>query len=202
MDESDRRVRPGPVLLEKGSMDLASFKDAQVSPLAVALFRLEGVNRVFLTEEYVTVTVSDEDAWKSLTPHIYATFMDWFASNMPLLTEERIKPSGNDITEEDDDIVALIKELLETRIRPFVQEDGGDIEFKRFDENGIVHLQLQGACSSCSSSEATLKGGVENMLTHYIPEVKGVEQVYDERDEVADEALRKLEEKLGDKERD
>ncbi|XP_044516840.1 NFU1 iron-sulfur cluster scaffold homolog, mitochondrial isoform X2 [Gracilinanus agilis] len=148
------------------------------------LFRIEGVKSVFLGPDFITVTKESEDLdWNLLKPDIYATIMDFFASGLPLLTEET--PSTETATEEDDEVVAMIKELLDTRIRPTVQEDGGDVIYKGF-EDGIVQLKLQGSCTSCPSSIITLKNGIQNMLQFYIPEVEGVEQVVDDELEEKD----------------
>ncbi|XP_038963291.1 NFU1 iron-sulfur cluster scaffold homolog, mitochondrial isoform X4 [Rattus norvegicus] len=125
---------------------------------------------------------NEELDWNLLKPDIYATIMDFFASGLPLVTEET--PPGEAGSEEDDEVVAMIKELLDTRIRPTVQEDGGDVIYRGF-EDGIVRLKLQGSCTSCPSSIITLKSGIQNMLQFYIPEVEGVEQVMD--DEESDE---------------
>eukprot|EP00126_Sphaerothecum_destruens_P003885 Sdes_comp17694_c0_seq2m6962 len=197
LDEADKKQRPGAVLAEKDSLDFASYKEAQVSPLARSLFRIDGVTRVFISPQFVTITKTEEAEWASVNPHIFASIMDWYSSNLPLLTET-LHRSGNDITEEDSDTVALIKEILDSRIRPVVQDDGGDIEFKSF-ENGIVKLKLQGSCSGCPSSLVTLKGGIENMLMHYVPEVSGVEEFLDESDLITDKEFQKLEQKLQDK---
>ncbi|XP_060165352.1 NFU1 iron-sulfur cluster scaffold homolog, mitochondrial isoform X4 [Globicephala melas] len=142
------------------------------------LFRIEGVKSVFFGPDFITVTKENEELdWNLLKPDIYATIMDFFASGLPLVTEET--PSGEAGSEDDDEVVAMIKELLDTRIRPTVQEDGGDVIYKGF-EDGIVQLKLQGSCTSCPSSIITLKNGIQNMLQFYIPEVEGVEQVMDD----------------------
>jgi Fe-S cluster biogenesis protein NfuA len=165
------------------------------------LFRVEGVSGVFLGPDFITITKTDDEIeWRTIKPHVYAVIMDFFASNMPVINETETVPS-TEPAEEEDEIVSMIKELLETRIRPTVQEDGGDIVFVAFDkEKGIVKLKLQGSCTSCPSSVVTLKQGVENMMQFYIPEVLGVEQVQDEVDKIAEKEFAKFEEKLGDKE--
>ncbi|XP_068924994.1 NFU1 iron-sulfur cluster scaffold homolog, mitochondrial isoform X2 [Petaurus breviceps papuanus] len=148
------------------------------------LFRIEGVKSVFFGPDFITVTKESEDLdWNLLKPDIYATIMDFFASGLPLVNEETL--SADAATEEDDEVVAMIKELLDTRIRPTVQEDGGDVIYKGF-EDGIVQLKLQGSCTSCPSSIITLKNGIQNMLQFYIPEVEGVEQVVDDELEEKD----------------
>ncbi|XP_033112577.1 NFU1 iron-sulfur cluster scaffold homolog, mitochondrial-like [Anneissia japonica] len=191
------KFAPGVPVMEVGTRDFPNASSAYASPLARQLFRLEGVCGVFLGPDFITVTRTDDDVeWKVLKPEIYAAIMDFFASGVPVITEEEA-PQDTVVNEDDDEVVAMIKELLDTRIRPTVQEDGGDIIYMGFD-NGVVKLKLQGACTSCPSSVVTLKGGVENMLQFYIPEVTAVEQVEDESDEASKEAFKKLEEKLGE----
>lgn len=159
-------------------MDFPTPAAAFRSPLARQLFRIEGVKSVFFGPDFITVTKENEELdWNLLKPDIYATIMDFFASGLPLVTEET--PPGEAGSEEDDEVVAMIKELLDTRIRPTVQEDGGDVIYRGF-EDGIVRLKLQGSCTSCPSSIVTLKSGIQNMLQFYIPEVEGVEQVMDD----------------------
>merc|ERR1712110_1381693 len=130
-----------------------------------------------------------------MKPEIFATIMDFFTSGLPVLNADVETLTTTEILDDDDDTVAMIKELLDTRIRPTVQEDGGDILYMGFDD-GVVKLKMQGSCTSCPSSVVTLKNGVQNMLQFYIPEVVAVEQVFDKSDEASDEAFAKLEEKL------
>ncbi|CAN6345342.1 unnamed protein product [Urochloa humidicola] len=143
--------------------------------------RFGGVTRVFFGSDFVTVTKSEETSWDYLKPEVFAAIMDFYSSGQPLFLDSNAAASMDTAIHEDDsEIVAMIKELLETRIRPAVQDDGGDIEYRGFDpETGIVKLKMQGACSGCPSSSVTLKSGIENMLMHYVPEVKGVEQELD-----------------------
>nr|XP_045008574.1 NFU1 iron-sulfur cluster scaffold homolog, mitochondrial isoform X1 [Jaculus jaculus] len=174
---------PGKPVLETKTMDFPTPAAAFRSPLARQLFRIEGVKSVFFGPDFITVTKENEELdWNLLKPDIYATIMDFFASGLPLVTEETPSGEAGDIvlrSEEDDEVVAMIKELLDTRIRPTVQEDGGDVIYKGF-EDGIVKLKLQGSCTSCPSSIITLRNGIQNMLQFYIPEVEGVEQVMDD----------------------
>lgn len=137
------------------------------------------------------MTKSDDTSWDLLKPEIFAAIMDFFSSGKPLIMDSNTLASVDTAIHEDDsETVAMIKELLETRIRPAVQDDGGDIEYRGFDpETGIVKLKMQGACSGCPSSSVTLKSGIENMLMHYVPEVKGVEQELDADAEDEDPAL-------------
>ncbi|XP_009386746.2 nifU-like protein 4, mitochondrial isoform X1 [Musa acuminata AAA Group] len=179
---------PGKSVMEVGSADFPNARTAMTSPLAKSLFGIDGVTRVFFGSDFVTVTKSEDASWDFLKPEIFAAIMDFYSSGKPLFLESNVAASMDTAIHEDDsEIVAMIKELLETRIRPAVQDDGGDIEYCGFDpETGIVKLRMQGACSGCPSSSVTLKSGIENMLMHYVPEVKGVEQ---ELDMVADAPL-------------
>lgn len=189
---------PGrPVLQDGSTRDFPSPMSSLKSPLAKLLFRVEGVKGVFFGSDFITITkVDDEVSWNVVKPLVFATMMDFFSSGQPILLDEEAETKVTDGTEEEEDeTVMLIKELIETRIRPTVQEDGGDIRFMAF-KDGIVQLKLQGSCTSCPSSVVTLKSGVENMLQFYIPEVKGVEQVMDEVDKLAEQEFQKFEQKL------
>ncbi|OQV22398.1 NFU1 iron-sulfur cluster scaffold-like protein, mitochondrial [Hypsibius exemplaris] len=190
---------PGRQVMEQGTADFPTIEKAGRSPLARLLFKIEGVKSVFFGPDFITITRIDEDCdWKVMKPEIYAIIMDFFASNLPLINEEKDKTEvAAGAEEEDDDTVAMIKELIETRIRPTVQEDGGDIIYKGF-VDGIVKLKLQGSCSTCPSSVVTLKSGVQNMLQFYIPEVMGIEEVKDELDDLAQTEFENLEKKLGE----
>lgn len=188
------------VLDEGGTLDFPGPSSAYCSPLAKLLFRIEGVRAVFFGPDFITITKIDDESteWKVVKPEIYATIMDFFHSGLPVVTEDAKPSTDTEINEDDSDTVAMIKELLDTRIRPTVQEDGGDIIYMGFDD-GIVKLRMQGACTSCPSSVVTLKNGVQNMLQFYVPEVIAVEQVFDRSDEMADAEFKKLEEKLNPK---
>ena len=190
------------VLEEGGTLDFPNPTSAYSSPLAKLLFRVEGVQAVFFGPDFITITKLDDESieWRVLKPEIFATMMDFFHSGLPIVNEHAKPSTDTEILEDDDDTVAMIKELLDTRIRPTVQEDGGDIIYMGFDD-GIVKLRMQGACTSCPSSVVTLKNGVQNMLQFYIPEVIAVEQVFDRSDEVTDTEFKKLEEKLKDPEK-
>ncbi|XP_069474995.1 NFU1 iron-sulfur cluster scaffold homolog, mitochondrial isoform X1 [Ambystoma mexicanum] len=173
---------PGRAVLEGRTMDFPSPATAYCSPLARQLFRVEGVKSVFFGQDFITISKDSESIdWNLIKPDIYATIMDFYASGLPVVNEEAAR-ADTVASEDDDEVVAMIKELLDTRIRPTVQEDGGDVIYKGF-EDGIVQLQLQGSCTSCPSSIITLKSGIQNMLQFYIPEVEGVEQVIDDDDE-------------------
>lgn len=175
----------------------STIKDAKGSKLVRRLLKIDPVTDVFLGRDFISVNKQEEVDWQVLRPLVLNAIMDEMASGEPVITEA-VSASDTAITEDDSEVVALIKELLETRIRPAVQEDGGDIMFKGFDEDtGIVKLQMAGSCVGCPSSTLTLKQGVENMLMHYITEVEGIEQVFDEElIEVNNEAFESLEEKL------
>eukprot|EP00468_Gymnochlora_sp_CCMP2014_P001326 CAMPEP_0167741524 /NCGR_PEP_ID=MMETSP0110_2-20121227/904_1 /TAXON_ID=629695 /ORGANISM="Gymnochlora sp., Strain CCMP2014" /LENGTH=169 /DNA_ID=CAMNT_0007625585 /DNA_START=262 /DNA_END=771 /DNA_ORIENTATION=- len=159
-------------------MDFPDKKSASISPLAKTLFENEGVTNVFLGSDFVSVTIEDENGWHETKPEVFAALMNFFQSGTPIIANEEdiVDTAGTEILDTDDEVVAMIKELLEARIRPAVQEDGGDIAYRGF-EDGIVKLQLQGSCVGCPSSSVTLKMGIENMLKHYVEEVKAVEAV-------------------------
>jgi Fe-S cluster biogenesis protein NfuA len=166
---------PGRDVVPSGTADFASPEAAARSPLATALFALPGVVRVFLGADFITITKAADTQWQALKPLVLGAIMEHFVAGRPVLEgegaahEEEIDPA-------DAEIVAQIKELLDTRVRPAVAGDGGDIVFRGY-RDGVVRLHMQGACSGCPSSSATLKHGIENMLRHYVPEVRAVEQV-------------------------
>jgi Fe-S cluster biogenesis protein NfuA len=171
---------PGREVMGEGTRDFREAAEAAASPLAAELFALEGVTRVFFGPDFLTVGKDQAHDWSHLKAPILAVIMDHFTSGAPLFAEGSGEAGGHDegdYTGETAQIVAEIKDLLDTRIRPAVAQDGGDILFSRFDEKtGVVWLNMRGACSGCPSSTATLKAGVENMLKHYVPEVTRVEQ--------------------------
>ncbi len=167
-----------------GAREFRDIDEAEASPLAEAIFEVEGVRRVFLGTDFLTVTRETQGLeWPQMKAPILAAIMEHFTSGAPVL---RDSGQGGGVGEGHDDtvyagdtaqVVAEIKDLLDTRIRPAVAQDGGDITFSRFEEStGVVYLHMRGACSGCPSSSATLKAGVENMLKHYVPEVTRVEQ--------------------------
>ena len=162
---------PGTDVMGQGTADFPDKDSAGTSPLARRLFQIEGIDAVFLGSDFVTVTKSNDQEWFTLKPSILAGIMEHYASGLPVV--EASKDGASEDDSEDDELVKQIKHLLDTRVRPAVAMDGGDIVFHDF-EDGIVTLSMQGACSGCPSSTATLKMGIENMLRHYIPEVKEV----------------------------
>ena len=169
---------PGKPVLESGTLDLRDPADAAKSPLAERLFAINGVNGVFFGSDFITVTKSDGD-WPQLKPAILGAIMEHFMSGAPLLREG--EAGHNDDADEffeaaDEEVVTTIKDLIETRVRPAVANDGGDITFRGFKE-GTVFLHMKGACSGCPSSTATLRHGIQNLLKHYVPEVVEVRPV-------------------------
>ena len=176
---SSLKFLPGQTVMGSGTREFATPEAAEASPLAQAIFDLGDVTNVFFGGDFITVTAAPGVSWTDLKPQVVAILLDHFVSEAPLfmpgsaggisvpaedesmLVEER---------EEDSDIIAQINELLETRVRPAVAGDGGDIQYRGY-RDGIVHLQMQGACSGCPSSTATLKHGIEGLLKHYVPEV-------------------------------
>ena len=169
---------PGKVVMDEGTAFFQNIDKTSNSPLAKKLFDVDGVTGVFFGSDFITVTKNDSLDWQVMKPLILGTIMDHFNSGEPTINNETNDKEEKSLLEnsEDSDIVKQIKELLDTRVRPAVAMDGGDIVYDNF-ENGIVYLHMQGACSGCPSSMATLKMGIENMLKHYIPEVKEVRPV-------------------------
>ncbi len=167
---------PGVPVMEQGTADFADSDSAGVSPMARRLFQVDGVTGVFLGNDFVAVTKSEGLDWFALKPAILAGIMEHYASGMPVIEDNANLGDAHADTDTaggDSDTVEQIKQLLDTRVRPAVAMDGGDIVFQGFDD-GIVTLQMRGACQGCPSSTATLKMGIENMLRHYIPEVREV----------------------------
>ena len=174
---------PGHVVAgERGPFDFPDAASARLSLLARALFQVDGVDRVFLGRDYVSVSKAPEKDWRHVKPMVLAAIMDHYMAGLPVI-EEGAEPAAEGdagITYEGAaaEIVEEIRELIETRVRPAVAQDGGDIIFHRFEpETGIVHLSMRGACAGCPSSTMTLKQGIENMLKTYVPEVTAVEAV-------------------------
>lgn len=170
---------PGRDVLPGQPKDFRDEDAAKGSPLASALFAIDGVIGVFFGSDFIAVT-KDESDWAHLKPAILGSIMEHFMSNQPLFSDGETVPQNNQIEEffedEDKEMVEVIKELLDTRVRPAVAMDGGDIIFKGF-KQGTVYLHMQGACSGCPSSTATLKNGIENLLRHFVPGVEDVQQI-------------------------
>ncbi len=168
---------PGQTVLEMGTADFPSAEAATKSPLATRIFAAQGVTGVFFGTDFVTVTKADAVDWNHIKPAILGAIMEHFQSGAAVM-EGSAKAAGGHAEHSgpDEDIVKQIKELLDTRVRPAVAQDGGDITFHGFDR-GVVYLHMQGACAGCPSSTLTLKMGIENLLRHYIPEVTEVRPV-------------------------
>jgi Fe-S cluster biogenesis protein NfuA len=168
---------PGEGVMPEGTAFFSTPEEASACPLARQLLEIEGVTDVFLGSDFLSVTKKEEAAWQVLRPLIFASLVDHFLGGRPLFTSAPApRQERASSHREDDPIVHEIRELLDGRIRPAVRQDGGDIVFDRFEE-GVVYVQLQGACVGCPSSQATLKSGIENTLRHYIPEVREVRAV-------------------------
>lgn len=175
---------PGqPVTGATGPYDFAAIDEAGTSPLAQALFQVQGITRVFLGSDFISLSKDADADWKHVRPMALAAIMDHFVAGLPVMATDgagvaapEAGASANDYEGETAEIVGEIIELIETRVRPAVAQDGGDIVFHGFDdETGIVHLAMRGACAGCPSSTMTLKQGIENMLKAYVPEVTAVE---------------------------
>jgi len=162
---------PGTPVVPGGSYDFRDVAAAINSPLARSLFKIAGVQGVYLGSDFVSVTKAADDDWATLKPRILAAIMDHTLTGLPAVEGHEAKETP--ATGEDNEIIVQIKEILDERVRPAVAMDGGDIVFDRF-EDGIVYLHMHGACAGCPSSTATLKSGIENMLKHFIPEVQEV----------------------------
>ncbi|WFD30694.1 hypothetical protein MSPP1_001718 [Malassezia sp. CBS 17886] len=199
-NEDSLKFIPGCPVMESGTAEFLDKRASMASPLAKRLMALDGTTAVFFGPDFVTVSKDADAPWSTIKPEIYSQMMEFFTAGHPLFNDAADANATSDTTilDTDSEVVAMIKELIETRVRPAIQEDGGDLEFRGFGENtnGIVRVKLKGSCRGCDSSTVTLKSGIERMLMHYVPEVQGVEQVLDEEEVVALDELAKLEEKL------
>lgn len=178
---STLKFLPGRQVMEAGTRDFATPEEAEASPLAEALFSTGDVEGVFFGRDFVSVTAAPGSDWRDLKPQVLSVLLDHYSSNAPLFrpgSAAGIQVDGEDYGEDpaDADIVAQIRELIETRVRPAVAQDGGDIVYRGF-RGGRVYLAMHGACSGCPSSTMTLKQGIESLLKHYVPEVEAVEAV-------------------------
>ncbi len=179
---STLKFLPGRNVMDAGTRDFATPEEAESSPLAEAIFSTGEVEGVFFGRDFISVTAAPGVEWRALKPQVLEVLLDHFASNAPLFrpgsAAQIAVPPAEDIGDDpaDADIVAQIRELIETRVRPAVANDGGDIVYRGF-RGGTVYLALQGACSGCPSSTMTLKNGIESLLKHYVPEVEAVEAV-------------------------
>ena len=166
-------------VLPKGSASFKTRQEAVASPLSQKVFEIKGVESIFLGQDFISVTKADTKEWFVLKPQILSAILDGLTMGIALWDGSKATSLNGDAdasSVEDDELIKQIKELIETRVRPAVAQDGGDIVFHDFDE-GIVYLEMHGACAGCPSSTATLKVGIENMLRHYVPEVKEVRAV-------------------------
>jgi Fe-S cluster biogenesis protein NfuA len=158
-------------VLESGTAEFTAPQEAASSPLAQRLFKVNGVDRIFLGKDFISVTKSIDSDWTLLKPMVLAGIMDHYLSGQPVIKAESdaVQPSntGSDL---DSEVIRQIKDVLDTRIRPAVAADGGDVVLDSF-EDGILYLSMRGACSGCPSASATLKNGIENMMRHFVPEV-------------------------------
>lgn len=167
---------PGEPVLDRGTASFNKGDDTKNAPLVTRLFSLQGVMGVFLGQDFMSVTKADDTDWSMLKPMVLAALMEHFSTGQPIVLDHGRDDEADVSNENDDEIVVQIKELIETRVRPSVMMDGGDIVFHSF-EDGIVYLEMQGACAGCPSSTMTLKSGIENMLKHFIPEVQDVRAI-------------------------
>ncbi|KAI9217472.1 HIRA-interacting protein 5 [Blastocladiella britannica] len=200
------RFKPGTAVLgpdAKSTVEFTSRGAAQSggSPLAASLLSIDGILSVLFSTDAVTITKDATTPWQLVKPDVFGALTDHFGqSPVPPVADPSLAsspPEDTVVRADDSEVVAMIKELLDTRIRPTIQDDGGDIEYMGFDESeGTVKLKLKGACRTCDSSVVTLKNGIENMLQYFIPEVKKVEQVLDVAEQVAKEEFDKMEHKL------
>ncbi len=170
---------PGRAVLESGSANFPDREGAARSPLASSLFAVDGVAGVFFGADFIAVTKIDDQDWTLLKPPILGVIMEHFTANRPVLSDDTAKSADENSSGEidDDPVTHQIKELLDTRVRPALAMDGGDLQFHGF-EQGVVYLTMQGACAGCPSSGMTLKAGIENLLRHYVPEVMEVREVF------------------------
>jgi Fe-S cluster biogenesis protein NfuA len=179
---STLKFLPGRTVMEAGTRDFATPEDADASPLASAIFSTGEVEGVFFGRDFIAVTAAPGADWRDLKPEVLSVLLDHFSSNAPLFSPGSaagIEVAPDSAVEEDPadaEIVAQIRELIETRVRPAVAQDGGDIVYRGY-SRGTVYLAMQGACSGCPSSTMTLKNGIEGLLRHYVPEVEAVEAV-------------------------
>ena len=177
-----RKFLPGQIVMDSGVRDFADEDSAQASPLAAALFASGLVEGVFFGRDFISVTAAPAVSWSDLEPLVLETLLDHFVSGAPLFAPGTASgihvadDAGIEESAEDADIIEQIKELIETRVRPAVAQDGGDIVYKGY-RDGRLYLSMHGACSGCPSSSVTLKRGIEGLIRHYVPEVESVEAI-------------------------
>ena len=172
---SSLKFLPGKTVMEKGTADFRNVEEAKRSPFALNLFKIDGVEGVFFGSDFISITKGDGHEWPTLKPSISETIIEHYKSGAAIILQGEEDKTDTSNTE-DNEAVIKIKEILDTKVRPAVARDGGDITFQSFD-NGIVYLHMKGSCSGCPSPTASLKAGIENMLKHYIPEVREVRPI-------------------------
>ena len=172
---SSLKFLPGKIVMEKETADFRNVEEAKRSPFALNLFKIDGVEGVFFGSDFISITKNDNHEWQMLKPSISETIIEFYKSGATIILQGKENNIDTSNTR-DSEAVVKIKEIIDTKVRPAVAKDGGDITFQSFD-NGIVYLQMKGSCSGCPSSTATLKAGIENMLKHYVPEVREVRPV-------------------------
>ena len=172
---SSLKFLPGKTVMENETADFRNVEEAKFSPFALNLFKIDGVEGVFFGSDFISITKADNHDWQYLKSSISETIIECYKSGTAIMLDKEENTSDTSNTE-DTDAVIKIKKIIDTKVRPAVAKDGGDITFQSFDK-GIVYLQMKGSCSGCPSSTATLKTGIENMLKHYIPEVREVRPV-------------------------
>ncbi|PVV04807.1 hypothetical protein BB560_000681 [Smittium megazygosporum] len=203
-NENALKFIPGTEIIQENekTLEVKSRKEAIGNPFATKIFGIPGIETLFFGKDFITIVKDPDYKWQLLKPELLSIMMEYFSTNQPILTdkyrEKMTKPTQPENTDIDtNEIVAEIKELLDTRIRPSIIEDGGDLEFIGFDiDTGILRVSLHGACRGCSSSEVTLKNGIESMLKYYIPEVSSVESVQTELEALNVSEFEKFESKL------
>ena len=172
---SSLKFLPGKIVMEKETADFRNVEEAKRSPFALNLFKIDGVEGVFFGSDFIAITKNNNHEWEMLKPSISETIIEFYKSGAAIVLHGEEDKTDTSNTE-DNEAVTKIKDIIETKVRPAVAKDGGDITFQSFD-NGIVYLQMKGSCAGCPSSTATLKAGIEKTLKHYIPEVLEVRQV-------------------------
>lgn len=166
---------PGRIVMSTGTASFTTVAECAHSPFAKRLLQVEGITGIFFGNDFITITKSSDKDWTLLKPSLLGIMMEQFVANLPIMLSEN-ETNQSELAHEDDPLAQQIRELIETRVRPAVAQDGGDILFHSF-EDGIVYLRMQGACSGCPSSTATLRSGIENMLRYYVPEVLEVRAI-------------------------
>lgn len=167
---------PGKDVLGSGAVDYRARDEAAMSPLAMRIFDVDGVDGVFLGSDFISITKSADIEWQHIKPALLGAIMEHYLSGAPVMSGDEVADAGDNYDPKDEETVATIKELLETRVRPAVANDGGDIVFHGF-RDGVVSLHMRGACAGCPSSTATLRNGIENLLRHFCPDVQEVRAV-------------------------